>query len=48
MKCYAYNFKITTNEDIEIFEAMLLTGMLNSLDESCHKCSNEQVPIIDE
>ena len=23
MKCYPYNFKITTNEDIEIFEAML-------------------------
>ena len=48
IKCYSYNFKITTSEDIEIFEAMLLIGMLNRLDESCHKCSNEQVPIIDE
>ena len=32
VKCYSYNFKITTNEDVGIFEAMLLTGMLKDLD----------------
>lgn len=37
VKSTSYNFKITTNEDIELFKAMLLSGMLNSLDQPLYK-----------
>lgn len=33
VKSNFYNFKITTNEDIELFKAILLTGILNNLDQ---------------